>query len=82
MNLTTIAQYAVTLAIVAAITILAALSKIDGSTAVAVIAGLGGVHLGAGVATPNTTTTNITNPPLVVAAPATVPTVPTVPPAA
>jgi hypothetical protein len=60
-TLSNLAVYAVTIVVVAAVTVLCALGKVDGNVAVGAIVGLGGVHLVGTIATP--TTTNITNPP-------------------
>lgn len=59
-SLNNLAVYAVTIVVVAAITVLCALGKVDGNVAVGAIVGLGGVHLVGTIATPNTT--NITTP--------------------
>lgn len=60
MNFNSTIPYLITLTVIAALTVLAALGKIDGTTAGVAIAGLGGAHLGSTIATPNTTVNNVT----------------------
>lgn len=62
--LNNLALYVVTIAVVAAITVLCALGKVDGNVAVGAIVGLGGIHLVGNIATPNTTNVTNTAPPI------------------